>query len=123
MINLYEEHAREKAGLSNEWQAYRFETFPHTGEALYIEVTGAVAPQKQRGKYKGRPNWRKLDKSTLATIVLPMIEHTAWVRDWEARTEKCSRCVGEGQVMASYSVESGMTYKECPMCQGTGQKI
>ena len=32
---------------------------------------GAVCPEITRGKNKGRPNYRKADKSTMKTVVIP----------------------------------------------------
>lgn len=33
--------------------------------------SGAVCPGITRGKNKGRPNYRKADKSTMRTVVIP----------------------------------------------------
>jgi len=121
-INLHEEHARDKYGLPPEWTAAQWECFPGTpGEpTLYVQLIGAVYEPVTRGPRKGKPNWDKpIGKKT--TAILPVAEHDAWVRAWEQRTGKCSKCVGTGQTIARVSVQDGTEYRTCRTCGGTGR--
>jgi hypothetical protein len=123
MLNLYEEHARELVGMPAEWMAYHFEVIGNLRDeaAQVIQIHGAVAPLKVRGKYRGRPDWRKADKATERTAYFTPAIHQAWLMTWEARTGKCSRCAGDGKVMRSWSKDTGTTYTECSRCMGTGE--
>lgn len=122
-VNLYEEHAREKAGMPPEWQLFRWECFPKTadpGEFLYVEVTGAVALQKfTKGRRKGQPNWGK--SSSRKLVVLPCADHEQWCAAWEQSTGKCQECVGTGEVFAGWSVDSGVRFRPCRKCTATGK--
>lgn len=75
---------------------------------------------KKSGKYKGMPNWRKLDKATEKTTYFSPDEHDEWLKQWEAKTGKCAECAGKGEVLARRSVADGTTYKPCPKCGGSG---
>lgn len=123
MKKLYEIHAREKAGLSDEWCAYELECFPKSGRepALYIQVTGMIAPLKTTGKRKGDHNWSKGDKKTKAVVILPTAEHDEWVKQWEIITGICSKCVGEGKIVTGWNHLAGIRYKPCSKCGETGK--
>lgn len=118
-IDLYAEHAREKAQLPTNWQIFRWECFPKDATAaIYINLTGAVCEHKySKGKRKGRTNWSKRDLSTEATVSLFVSEHEAWTKEWEQRTGMCSRCTGTGKVFYSWSTTTGTEDQPCPKCQ------
>lgn len=122
-FDLYELHARDKAGMPPEWKAFRWQALPlESKTALYFLVTGMIAPLRSKGKNKGRPNWRMGDRSTQRAVVLPIMEHEEWVRAWEILTGKCAKCGGEGQTMASCNfVTAEKTYRPCSGCAGTGK--
>ena len=124
MFGLLETHAREKLSITvpPEWKAYKWEAFPDCAREpmLYQELTGGVAPTTTRGKRKGKPNWRKMDKTTKRTVVITVEEHKAWLIEWEKKTGLCSRCEGTGKLLESWSREEGDKYRPCPKCNGTG---
>lgn len=122
-MDLYTEHARELLGMPPEWDSYHLEAIGHTPDdsaTKLIRVTGAVAPMKTRGKYKGLPNWDKRDPATDKTAYFTPEEHDRWVQEWEKKTGKCSDCTGSGKRYAGWSVAEGTTYKPCKTCGETG---
>lgn len=48
------------------WVAWDFEVIENG-----LLCRGAVCPEITRGKNKGHPNYRKADKSTMRTVVIP----------------------------------------------------
>lgn len=116
---LLEVHAREKAHMTENWEVFRYECFPHMGKesTRYFELEGAVAPRKGNG----RPNWKKRDRATQKIIVITIEEHDIWKKEWEIKTGKCSECEGKGEVLESISVYDGVKYRNCNKCLGTGK--
>lgn len=121
MKNLFEIHARKKLGMPEVWSVYSWECFPNTGEVLYYEVKGAIAPPRKRGRLKGRHNWIKRDKTTDKTCVITVAEHEQWIKEWEIDTGLCSNCVGEGKVFARWAKDQPVQYRQCRHCQGSGK--
>lgn len=118
MIDHYAEHAKEKYSLPADWAVYRWICQPGgRHETLYFEIRGAVAPLKKSGSR----NWRKRDKTTDHTCILPIKEHEDWLRSWEVKHGKCSECEGRGQAWCGWSESDGHKYKTCPACEGTGK--
>jgi hypothetical protein len=123
-MNLFTEHARELVAMPPEWDAYEWEAIGReraSDEAKLIRVTGAVAPLKTRGKYKGYPNWEKLDRGTVKTAYFTPAEHEAWMLEWERKTGKCSDCMGRGERSVGWSAAEGTRYKPCGKCGATGK--
>lgn len=121
-MNLLTEHAKDLLGMPADWDAYEFEAIGRTADqpAKLYRVTGAVAPIKSRGKYKGQPNWDRLDKSTLKTAYFTPAEHDDWASQWSKRTGKCLECMGRGERFAGWSKKAGTHYKPCDKCGATG---
>lgn len=115
--DLLEQHAREKAGMGPEWAIYKWEAIP---EAKGSMLTGAVAPPLKAGKRKGKPNWRKLDKSTEKRVFITKDEHAVWEAKWQASTGKCLECEGKGRVWTGWSAAEGSRFKPCDVCDATG---
>ena len=88
---------------------------------MLVEVIGAVAPLKTRGKSKGCHNWDKMDKSTKRVVYITLKEHSEWVNAWEAKTGKCATCRGTGNEWCGWSVNEGSRYKVCTKCHGSGK--
>lgn len=119
-----EDHAREKLGMPPEWHAFKFEKIGNYPNYLCSAVTGAVVTTMfQSGPRKDRPNWKTRDKGTERTAYLTPDEHDAWKAAWEARTGKCSRCEGKGQLPQSWSREEGAKYRPCEACGGSGVTV
>lgn len=114
--------ARELYGEPPEWEVYRWEAIGKGDRRSGVLVTGAVAPLKTRGKYKGHKDWGKLDPETENTYAISDRESDAWLLKWEAETGFCSKCHGSGLVCWRFSVETGSEYKPCKACDGTGHK-
>lgn len=121
MTDYMEAHAREKAGLPPEWRAYRYRTLPEgSRECLYLGVTGAVVPDKKRGKNAGRPNWRSKEISHEQEVYFTPAEHEQWLLAWEAKNGKCHQCDGNGQQWFGWSIDGGNRYQPCSRCNATG---
>lgn len=120
-FGLLSEHARERTGMPEGWEAYRVESLPAGSKAEVIHVTGCMSPPLvMRGPRKGKPNWRRMDKSTVRETYIPVTEHDAWEIAWETRTGKCSMCKGRTHVFSSWSKGEGTKTRPCPRCLGTG---
>lgn len=113
-----EMHAREMAGETPDWRAYRFESIGNPGEppAAY-RVRGARVPLAKDGK----PNWRKKERATDREIVIAHDAHEAWLDAWEEREGRCKRCLGAGRVWRGWSRDAGHRYATCPRCSGVGR--
>lgn len=128
-MNLMAEHARELLGMPPEWNGYAFEAIGHTIDkktktlsgAKLLKVSGAVAPPLTKGDYKGDPNWKKKDKATDKTACFTPEEHEQWLKQWEEKTGKCSKCEGKGEVISSWKIGQGFKFKLCEICGGTGK--
>ena len=83
------EHAREKVQAPPEWEWFQLECLPRGARGIQAyRVVGGVAPPITRGKNKGRPNWRREDRSQRREAYIGVDEHARWVRAWEERTGK-----------------------------------
>lgn len=121
-MDLLEECAREKVGMGADWKIFRMECLPHHPQPTeLVSAVGAVVPLATRGKRKGRPDWNKMDKSTVRTAYITLKEHAEWIGQWEKRTGKCSQCEGSGQEFAGCSVERGTWTRPCAKCGATGK--
>ena len=117
-IDLYCEHAKEKANLPSNWRVFKWECFPKSpDETIYVAVTGAVCEHMKPNADAGR-DWKRRCKSTERTINLVLTEHKAWKAQWEVRTNKCSECTGTGETFASWSVRDGIKMRTCHKCKG-----
>ncbi|MFZ4766298.1 MAG: hypothetical protein ACOYMN_15210 [Roseimicrobium sp.] len=120
-MDLLEEHAREKAGMGEDWKGYHFQCLPeHPAKTELVTVTGAVAPKKLRGKRKGETNWDKMDRATKRTVYITLADHDAWVKAWESKTGLCSTCKGTKQEWAGWSAKEGTRYRPCKKCGESG---
>ena len=123
-MNLLVLQARESLALPAEWEGYQFSCLPrHQDEqkdyiATHFSIIGVVAPLITRGPRKGRRNWRKMDKSTRREFVVSIADHLTWKLAWEQKNNRCYRCTGTGQTLASVTVADGETYQPCSRCHG-----
>ncbi len=117
---LLEEQARELANMGPDWTAYHWSIGPGGGVRLYVEVRGGVAPLKTRGPNKGRPNWKKEDKTKSRTVFIPIADYEKWATAWEDCTGKCQQCNGDGRELLRCGVNIDTEYGPCPRCKGTG---
>lgn len=62
-----EDRAKAIVGIDG-WEPWRFERIENG-----VLCTGAVCPVITKGKRKGAPNYRKHDKATLKTVMVPFI--------------------------------------------------
>lgn len=65
-----EQQAMNIVGIEG-WYPWQF-TSIHNG----VLCTGAICPMRTRGPYKGRPNYRKADKATMLTVLVPYAERS-----------------------------------------------
>lgn len=119
-IDLVELMARERAGMPDDWRAFRYSWMPPGGKPLYLEVVGAVAPIYTRGDRKGTPNFKRRDVSTERTVYLTPAEMDAWEKRWEHQTGACRHCAGSGERLVSWSRDSGTKTRPCEDCGGSG---
>jgi hypothetical protein len=120
-MNFYNETARKKYNLPNDWEWYKMEALGAHGKYDAVKLTGAVAPKKTRGKYKGRPNWRKLDKRTECAVVITDVDIGLFKAAYERTTFNCHECAGSGQVWCGWSLDDGNRFRACSRCNATGK--
>ena len=83
-------------------------------------LIGAVAPLKTSGKNKGYPNWARRDRSTERTFVITFAKMAEAMAHHEATTGLCHACHGNGTTFASWNRDTGIKYRHCTRCNGTG---
>lgn len=119
LFDHLELQARELAGESDDWCLFSVSCMPLTGDTIYYEVKGAIAPIATRGVRKGHRNWPLRYTTTERTFCITVEKQAEWEKAWEQRTGKCADCVGCGKTVASAGV-GGTTYRTCSKCQGSG---
>lgn len=121
-MDLLDECARDKAGMGENWSPYSYKCLPeHPQKAEMVEVIGAVAPLKTRGKSRGNHDWNKIDPATKRTVYVSFRENAEYVAAWEAKTGLCATCRGTGNEWCGWSVTEGTRYKACTKCHGSGK--
>jgi hypothetical protein len=120
-MTLLEEHAREKAGASEEWKVYLWECLPAGDPTQVYRLTGAIAPLSQHGPQKGNRAWWKMDKATVQTVYISATDHERWQRNWERKTGKCAECQGSGRTWATLRVDKPTECRPCSRCAGSGK--
>jgi len=115
LLNLLEEHGREKAGLEASFRLAVWEDLRDEGfNGCRLEFM--VAPLKPNG----RVNWRLAERDTAKHVYVADAEHGAWLIEWSKRTGKCAGCAGDGKQFERWHHERGTTFKTCPDCGGSG---
>ena len=71
---------RKKFNLPDGWRWYAAEVVRAESRRVrsdddWVKITGAVAPPKLRGKSKGQPNWRKMDRTTKRDVFVQIGEY------------------------------------------------
>jgi hypothetical protein len=117
-LAIIEARLRTIHNLSESFRFFRWECLPKFMPTLYVELEGGECPLKTRGKNKGCPDFSKLQFRTTFTVTA--VEVSQWEAEYERETGNCKKCCGSGKAAASYSVVSGMTYRDCCRCQGSG---
>ena len=115
----WERIAKRKAGIDG-WQWFAVEVIGRPtgkGEADRL-VEGGVPTIVSRGKNKGQRRW---DRKTATRVVVTGDEIRAECERYEREEQKCERCYGLGQVLASWSATGGWTSRSCGKCAGTGR--
>jgi len=120
--NLMEMHARERAGMGEDWTVFLYRWMPPGGPPIYLEMTGAVAPQYRTGPRKGRTNYRRRDRATERTVYIRVEEHDAWLARWEGETGQCRGCAGVGD-KPWRSGPDGTETRPCHRCGGSGKAL
>ncbi len=119
MASLYEDHAKELAGVGDE---YRMASWKHklargkNPERLCVELI--VAPLLADGTVA----WKYSVSSTRMKVEYTFPEHDAWVLQWEQKTGRCSQCSAKnpGQEWVGWNHITGTQFKVCSRCNGTG---
>lgn len=73
-----------------------------------------------RGKNKDK---FKYDKKNVRRVIVTAEEIAAIEKEYQENTGLCVRCLGSGQVFASWSVDDGKKYKPCKICSGSGKAV
>lgn len=119
MANLYEAHARAKAGLGPEFRMARWEGKAATKtKPEHMRVTLMVAPLLD----DGRVAWDYAEQGTRTVVEFSHADHEAYLLQWERDTGKCHQCATghPGQEFAGWSQARGAEYRVCHRCHGSG---
>jgi len=100
--------ARNKLGLSDDWQIYAFDRIDDT-DATKVKLG---IPTKLGN---GDIVWG--EKERLAVIT--EAEVAAEFARYEAETGNCGMCLGEKEIFARWHYKDGFTTKPCPRCCST----
>lgn len=116
----FNECAREIGKLPEDWQWFRLEAIGKHPNTQGVMVTGAISHVLiAKGPRKGEPNWKHRDRSTEQQVFVSHDAIDARKARYEAETGLCHRCFGDGKVVQSVSVDTGVTYRKCRRCDGT----
>jgi len=118
---ILESLARRSLGQPETWSAFRWESLRAGNEAIGWKLRGAVAPPRLRGIAKGRPNWKRRDKSTECEIIISVAQYNAFETEWVKQTGRCPDCAGKATAFVGWSRDEGVKTRPCPECQGTGK--
>lgn len=113
--DLLIDRARELLGLDETWHWCRLEMLPRDRKpsepatAVFVEL--------------GQMDCEKCEKfrKPFHSIHLTLREEAANADQWSERTGKCSKCMGNGQVVAGISAAEGTRWRACARCEGTGK--
>jgi hypothetical protein len=124
-LDLRTEFLKERYNLHPDWVWHSFESLDHHGREpkdwQYTMYEGGVYPwAKERGKYKGRTNYKRPLPGSEGKFVLDERAYEAWLPTWEERTDKCHLCKGTGQQYMGWSKAEGTKTRDCPRCGATG---
>jgi hypothetical protein len=111
--DLAELCARQSLGLSDEWEAFRWEEIHEQA----IQVTLAIPTVFKSGPRKGRRKW---DRKNARVFVCSLAEYHAWRERWSYSTGNCLKCRGSGRECRGWSKDKGTRYRACRVCGGTG---
>lgn len=116
----FDQHALELYNLPVGWKAYSWAAKGDKGTG-FIELKGGVFNKKiERGKNKGKTDYRNPDPGTAATVSLSHKAHKAWLERWEVETGHCAECFGTGLAWASWCSVHGTSFRPCTKCGATG---
>ena len=116
-IDLLDEYCKQLRNLPAGWRHISWERVDGV-EGDMLKVDGAVFGDKP----DGGPDWKSRDKTTECTFVISLKAQSAWVEEWEQRTNQCQRCVNTPGVWEyGWSAKSGKMTKPCPRCNATGK--
>jgi hypothetical protein len=120
-VRIIEAHLRKLHKLPDEFRFYRFSVHPDFGHAIYHELEGGIVPLITRGPNQGKPNWKK--RTDVQRFIVRVEEIKTIDAAYERETSKCSRCMGEGDVVWSWSKAEGSKRRPCSKCGGTGKPV
>lgn len=106
------------AELPEHWYPYRWDA--SVGPDDFIKITGCEVHVIERGKNKGRPNWRKKVPGTTREYWIHLPTMNEWIKEWEARTGTCIECFNTGREWCGWSVYDGPKYRDCTHCKRKG---
>lgn len=113
-------YARERFGLHEDWKWCQC-TFGQPNDDELPEGTcrlrGAAYLVKERGKNKGRPDYKKPLEGTQRTVFFTATELEAWELDREQRLGICKDCVNTGKCWIGWSKDEGTKYRRCTRCK------
>lgn len=116
MIDFFNLTAQRVHGMPLDWRWCSLDG--HKKPEDFFEMKGGVpVDELSRGPNKGSPKWpEQLDVIWVRMSDVDRVKH-----DWEQETGKCYACDGEGEEVASYSVDNGRTMRKCSRCNGSGK--
>lgn len=110
--------AWRKAGSIPYWELFAWERIDPTLKRNDFIVKGGIPRLLAKGKYKGRKTWKD---SNVYKCVVAEEEIAAEEKSFSENTGKCHRCLGRGEVFASWNKDNGTTYRPCKPCNATGK--
>lgn len=112
--------AWRKAGSIPGWEPFHYEVVDIRSKHRDLIIQGGVPRFIARGKNKGAKTWRGCE---IMRVVISGAEIIAEEKAFAEHTGNCPRCMGDGQVLQSWSRETGTVKKPCSSCCGTGKFV
>lgn len=112
--DLFAVAAQKLHDMPVDWLPVKYET-KESPYGKFYQITGAVPLRYlSKGKNKGKPVWPPDKDCQVFTFTPEQIDRVTL--DWEAETNCCSLCGGDGQEFAD-----GTRYRICRRCNGSGK--
>jgi hypothetical protein len=119
-VRIMERALRRQHDLPDSFAFFSWQCMPPgRREPIYFELAGGECVPLKSGKNKGTLNYRKA--TNCQSFAVTVAEAEQMDVDYEAETGNCANCMGGGKEVARISTVSGIEYRECGKCKGSGR--
>lgn len=118
-------HAREALAETDDWYGYAWE-FGTVNKGKPSKTCPVGHYRIDGARYLTEPHTRAdythSMPGTNRTYIVIEADQKQWEEDWSLRTGHCIRCTGDGRTVKHWNHITGIEYRPCPDCRGTGKR-